>query len=636
MKVKMIASAVACVALAFTSSADGRDGLVHWWKVKDLNGDGLVQAQEVYDVMTVGAEKPLTAEYVYQSTDTQAGAKPVAIVNDVYLPTMRRNADDGAMRFYSPTNYAGDGTLKINYQSIKLPKAATVGSYEATVVARVKWDGARFKQSGNYNYAVNIYANNYNDNAGSASGWRVGLRCCSSENSYTFHPMFTYGNQEIGFHHGKFSPNAEYPVTTNVWYDMVYSFRRKVENGATNIYASALYRKGEVEAANMRHFYMELPAQKYTTTWKNFGTTSYFSHIGFHTGNSGNGGRDDFISATRDDCFPGLIHELKIYNRHMSELEMLQCLGGADPLCSIGSKNGSADEFSDTDAAEVFEPETMPWGRMRRTLNAGNPSVSIKCAIEPHERNLPRLMEMRFLKDGGFVGDSVRLDMNGSKVGRLNIPTDGIVRFFIPAAKFARLAVDEESGKCPAVFTLTRKGGFDGDIRFDALSIDGAWQLGTADNAKAEFAQDNGNFNNYVYHVGQNDIAKAYPNVFGASSDAYRNFDLHFTIGEFLSANCDYKFIVKSCGNNGGALKLYLNDMTNAYLDFAVNEMGNAVTSTIPAGTFSSGGNMLRLSHAESGNEHANVWVSFDYFRLEPVVPEGWRNSDDGMTLKVR
>ena len=74
----------------------------------------------------------------------------------------------------------------------------------------------------------------------------------------------------------------------------------------------------------------------------------------------------------------------------------------------------------------------------------------------------------------------------------------------------------------------------------------------------------------------------------------------------------------------------------NAYLDFAVNEMGNAVTSTIPAGTFSSGGNMLRLSHAESGNEHANAWVSFDYFRLEPIIPEGWRNSDDGMTLKVR
>ena len=626
---------VVVAGLSIAAFADGRDGLVHWWKVKDINGDGLLQAGEVYDVMTVGAEKPLTGEYVYQSTDTQAGAKPVAVVDDVYMPTMRKSVNDGAIRFYSPTNYTEDGTLKINYQSIKLPKAATVGSYEATVVARVRWDGARFKKNGNYNYSVNIYANNFNDNSGSASGWRVGLRCCSSENSYTFHPMFTYGNQEIGFHHSKFSPNVEYTMTTNVWYDIVYSFNRKSENGVTNIYASALYRKGEKTAANMRHFYMELPAQKYTTTWKNFGSASYQSHIGFHTGNSGKGGRDDFITATQDDCFPGLIHEIKIYNRHMGEREMLQCLGGTDPICFIGSKNGSADEFCD-DAAEVFEPETMPWGRMRKTLNAQNPSASIKCVIQPYERNLPRLAEIKFLKDGGFAGESIRLDMNGNKIGRLNIPVDGIVRFFIPAAKFAKLAVDGETGKCPVVFTLIRKGEMNGDLCFDALSIDGAWQLGKADNTKSEFAEDNGNYNNYVYHVGQNDLSKAYPNIFGASSEAYRNFDLHFAIGEFLALNCDYRFIVKSCGNNGAALKLYLNDMTSSYIDFGVNEIGNAVTSTIPAGTFSGGGNVIRLRHAEVDNVRTNTWVGFDYFRLEPIIPEGWRNSDDGMTLKVR
>ena len=33
------------------------------------------------------------------------------------------------------------------------------------------------------------------------------------------------------------------------------------------------------------------------------------------------------------------------------------------------------------------------------------------------------------------------------------------------------LAVDEETGKCPVVFTLTRKGGMNGDLCFDALSI---------------------------------------------------------------------------------------------------------------------------------------------------------------------
>jgi hypothetical protein len=320
----------------------------------------------------------------------------------------------------------------------------------------------------------------------------------------------------------------------------------------------------------------------------------------------------------------------------MSELEMLQCLGGEDPVCSVGSKNGSADEFCDNDAAGIFEPETMPWSRMRKTLNSRNPSASIKCGIRSYERNLPRLMEIKFLKESGFAGDSVRLDMNGSKIGRLNVPADGTVRFFIPAAKFAKLAVDEETGKCTVVFTLTRKGEMDGDLRFDALSIDGAWQLGKVDNTKTEFAQGNGNFNNYVYHVGQNDISKAYPSIFGASTVAYRNMDLHFTIGEFLALNCDYRFIVKSCGDNRAALKLYLNDMNESYRDFDVNAIGNAVTSTIPAGTFLSGGNMLRLNHAEYGNERTNVWVSIDCFRLEPVIPEGWRNSDEGITVKVR
>ena len=169
---------VVAAGLSIAAFADGRDGLVHWWKVKDLNNDGLLQANEVYDVMTVGAEKPLTGEYVYQSTDTQAGAKPVAIVNDVYLPTMRREVSDCAIRLFSPTNYTADGKLQVNYQSVKLPKTASVYTKEATVFVRIKWDGARFKTNGgtgNYLYNVNIYANNYNDYSGGGVAFGIAL-----------------------------------------------------------------------------------------------------------------------------------------------------------------------------------------------------------------------------------------------------------------------------------------------------------------------------------------------------------------------------------------------------------------------------------------------------------------------------
>jgi hypothetical protein len=530
--------------------------------------------------------------------------------------------------------------LKINYQSIKLSKEASIGSKEATVFVRIKWDGARFKYSGNYNYNVPIYANNYNDSSG--AGWVVGLRCFDSGTSNRFHPYFCFGDQEIGFHYTNFATEAEknnakyFVIYKDKWYDVVYSFKTIEEDGTKKITAAALYRSNDTGSSARNHTYKILPQKKITTKWSMYENSVFAPHIGFHRGLGGAGGSDGFRDAGKDDAFPGVIHEVKVYNRYMSEGEMMQCLGTEEPICSIGSKNGSADEFRDDDAAEVFEPETMSWSRMRKTLNAQNPSVSIKCAIQPYERNLPRLVEIKFLKDAGVTGESIRLDMNGNKIGRLNIPVDGIVRFFIPAAKFAKLAVDEETGKCPVVFTLTRKGEMNGDLCFDALSIDGAWQLGKADNTKSEFAEGNGNYNNYVSHVGQNDLSKAYPNIFGASSEAYRNFDLHFAIGEFLALNCDYRFIVKSCGNNGAALKLYLNDMTSSYIDFGVNEIGNAVTSTIPAGTFSSGGNVIRLRHAEVDNVRTNTWVGFDYFRLEPIIPEGWRNSDEGITVKVR
>ena len=377
---------VVVAGLSIAAFADGRDGLVHWWKVKDLNGDGLLQAGEVYDVMTVGAEKPLTGEHVYQSTDVEVGAKPVAIVNDVYMPTMRRNASDGAMRFYNPTNYTANGELKITYQSVKLSQSASIGSRQATVFARIKWDGARFKAStGNYNFNVPIYANNFNDKA--KTGWMVGLRCFDSGTSNRFHPYFCFGNQEVGFHYGKFATEEEKKAAQNFviykdkWYDVVYSYKVENIDGIEKIHAAALYRSNDAGAVARKHVYKALPLQKVENTWEMSEESVYAPHIGFHRMADGTGGTESFVDAGKDDGFTGAIHEIKVYNRWMGENEMLQCLGQKDPICSVGSKNDCADEFCDNDVQEVFEPETMPWSKMRKTLHSQCPSVSINAAF---------------------------------------------------------------------------------------------------------------------------------------------------------------------------------------------------------------------------------------------------------------
>jgi hypothetical protein len=274
---------------------------------------------------------------------------------------------------------------------------------------------------------------------------------------------------------------------------------------------------------------------------------------------------------------------------------------------------------------------------MRKTLNAQNPSASIKCNIESYERDMPRLMEIKLLKGSAFAGDALRLDMNGLKIGRLNIPSDGTVRFFIPASKFEKLDVDDQSGKCPVVFTLTRKGAMEGDVCFDAINIDGAWQLGAADKKSDGFASSEGTYYlNYTYHVGQKDIGKLRASLMGkneSGSTGYRDLNLHFAVGDYLAENCDFKLTVKTLAKNTVPLGLYLNDLTDPYDSIPIQGLELSKTWLIPAGTFSGGGNWLRLRNLEQGQ---GVWINFDSFRLEPVIPEGWRNSDEGFTIKVR
>ena len=631
------------VSLAATYAiADARDGLRHWWKAKDLNGDGLLQANEVYDAMTVSAATPLVGATLYQSTDETAGAKPVCITNDVYMPTMRRNVSDDAIHFFNPTNYDANGKLKINYQALQLPKTASIGCTAATIVARIKWDGARFKSSGGtgtYNYNLTLYSNNFNPSSG--AGWRVGLRCFSSDTSNRFHPFIDYGNQELGFHYGG-APDSEagksFVIYKNVWYDIAYTFRvSKDESDNKYVQVACLYRKGDPgDSATRLHSYQARAAVKYTSIWKQYDGSVFAPCIGFHRAGSATPGWDVFGDATQDDGFTGSIHEIRVYDRYMTENEILQSMGGMDPLYAIGSANGSADEFSDSDAAAVYEPATMEWKQMRKTLNATTPSASIRWNLDADNLAMPRLVEVRLLKDGGFSRmNRIRLDMNGARVGRWSVPADGVVRFVVSAARLSRLTRDAGTGLYPLTLTLTREGDMAGDIRFDSQTVEGAWQLGASNNAHSEFASSDQNYQAYTYFVGQNDLSKC--RVAMAGKGAYRDLNLHFAIGDWLAENCEYKLTMKSCNSNAAEMNLWINDMGTVYDSIAVGGLQGGKTWTLPAGTLLGGGNSVRIRNLapEPSSDGSPTWVNLDYIRLEPMIPAGFKNTDDGALLIV-
>ena len=79
-------------------------------------------------------------------------------------------------------------------------------------------------------------------------------------------------------------------------------------------------------------------------------------------------------------------------------------------------------------------------------------------------------------------------------------------------------------------------------------------------------------------------------------------------------------------------MSFFINDMNASFADLGVGELDKSKTWIIPAGTFTSGGNHIRIRNTDS----ELVWLTLDYIRLEPVVPQLWRNNDDGLHLLVR
>lgn len=622
------------IAFAGSAMADGRDGLKHWWKVKDLNGDGFLQANEVYDVMTVGAATPLVGEYLYQSTDTSIGAKPATIEKEVQFATLRKTVADDALHFNNPTNYDENGTVKMNYQAVRLPKAGSIGGKQATVFARFKWDGALIKESsnkGNYNYNITVYADNFNDSSG--GGWRVGLRCYDSGTSGSFYPAIFCGSQEIGFHHSSSSVSSTQLIRKDKWVEIAWSFSFETREDGEYVTPTAVIRtrdpvENETGEGWRRHTFVTKTPVKYTSNWSMYSGSVFPAYLGFHKRGTGVGGTDDFASAaTGDDSFRGAIHEVRVYNRSMSVNEMLQCMEESDPLYTVGSRNGSADEFTDSEAEEVYEPATMPLKNMRRTLNAAHPTAAVKFDVPEDGHGLARLVELKLLPGTGFTGGRLDVAANGRIFGSLTIPEDGDMRFQIPARIMSALVKDEETGRYPLTLTFTRKESLVGDLLIDSLYVGAGWQLGASDHSDAGFGGTG--YYNYCYKMGDTNTAHFVGDIY--NQGLYKNQDLYFAVSDWAATNCAFRLTTKSIGSQNAPVSLYLNDTTTPVAELAAGTLNTDYVYNIPAGALLGGNNLLRFSAGGT-----DIWVSLDYVRLEAIMPEGFRNRDTGLMLLFR
>jgi hypothetical protein len=312
---------------------------------------------------------------------------------------------------------------------------------------------------------------------------------------------------------------------------------------------------------------------------------------------------------------------MKVYDRALSSAEFEQaCAPYSDPLFTVGSKNGSTDEFSDETAEDVYIPFEMPWWKLRKTLTAENPSLSIKTSLTDVDKDVSRILEFTPFYSADCPADAgIEVLLNGTKVAEVhrNAETDRLV--YLNGKKIDRL-VSLTDGVYPLTLTLKRVGGMGGTISFDRISLGGGWQLGKKDNKYGEFRTWNNStlYNFFRYYVARQDISVLAGQMYGPDENGGKTSKqtLCFSISDALAEKGS--FVFKTSPLLDGTVEYFLNGekfltkTMQIYEEFEID---------IPCGMLKRGINELVAYWSSSTGRDKNDKArstGFDYMRLTP------------------
>ena len=652
-RIPTVVCAVCAVALAFAAFAgDGThpgypDGLVFSLGIKGAvtPGDSSTYGN-IYDEMSVGAATPLKATAVstfnpatHPATYEKFGTPDPVCVTNIYVdpsayPWTSNKAD--AVYFHAPKRaYTTDSGIATNAcfpQTVKFNRSVPTGS-NVTYHVRFKWDG-----NIGVSYEQPVFESGMDKNGG------FGFRIYATSDAYRFGEAATVN---IRYYVGNGNFNDYVQIRKNAWYDFVVRLTWSDNcDGSGNPGTKILV----VHPDNAQ--YGSEPRVKVVTTSSGYvknktcaTAASATTSLPFFLGQG-----DATISRWQDvttasgKSFRGAIAKVQIYDRAFSRDEMIALYSLSDGAAmSVGSENGSADEFGTDGGAAAFEPLTMPMRLMRGELTAANPSLSVKFPMHPEEVGLSRILRLAAIADGTGGSAPVALSVNGVYVGTKNFGTSGAREFPIQG----RFMTTNENGE--VTLTLARTGNVAGAVKVDALKFFGSWQFGVADNSRTDWCfRDPAK----VSHLGTAYSTQAwgvlgwpygvgtlYQTLYGEKNQTQGNGTIvHYysaqTLAFYLSPGAAERYPSRfEFMNYGGpASNTRAAIYTNGALcvaDVPVTAGQTKVGVDFAVGAFKPGLNLITVSNASANVGMSSQYASFslDYYKFEMTLPKG------GMTI---
>ena len=325
--------------------------------------------------------------------------------------------------------------------SIVIPGAAPQGPVQ-TFYLRFRWDGHTPASTSKPTYIF--------QSGNAANGWQTeGIALLISDTTQYGNVLGVRGSDNT-------SDLVNIAIATNEWQDVFITFAQNADNTAYT--ATATICKPTPTGNN---FSPPSPVTQSRTIAKS---------LTFNSGNLTIGGyHDSSSSATTTRAFRGLIADFMVWDRALTvdeKIEVMASQHGAK--WRIGATNGNADEFTDTDPAAVFEPQAMPWRQMRKTLDASNPSLTLKSQLATFEANKPMILHVDPLFTGTGASVPMSVAVNGAVIGSFDLAKK---RNFIIEKRFWQR---DANGNVTVTLTRTET---TGSVAIDALSLSGSWQL---------------------------------------------------------------------------------------------------------------------------------------------------------------
>jgi len=521
-------------------------------------------------------------------------AQETAAVTNPYYPYTTNTQD--VLHFYQDQKSA---TASVR-SSVVIPGAAPQGAVQ-TFYLRFRWDGET--PATTYSPVYVMQSGNA-ANGWSEKGIAINFDNITGRGTATTNAVVGYKASDSS---DKFSSLS---FTAGEWNDLFVAFAQNAENTKCTVTATLCKTPSKKDAAGFNP--PTLSSQSVTVDKSIVFDTANLTLGGYH---------DSSASATPTRAFRGLIADFMIWERALTDNEKIEIMAGQHgSKWTIGAANGSADEFTDDNPEEVFEPLSMEWKRMRKTLTAANPTLTIESPLAEYEAGKPVILSVTPILDGTGAEVPVTVSVNGAAAGTLDL------------AKEHSLIIDRQhwtrdvNGNVTVAITRTDT---TGSVAIDAITLSGSWQNAAEDDVSNGMV--NEKYSSGLAFAGDSNVKHFTSSISVGAS--HTNYTFGVWVPEGMGEKCGWKFRTKTTSRSNkldgldAQHTVYVNGTAVGTHDgwFGANE---PFTLEIPAGTLHDGMNYVQwvqtlptLADQQAADGRPGVYQYYDFWGMTLVPP---------------